>query len=140
MMKRFSVHWWAIILPTSIVVGVPAFLIAGFLTDWGVWERALAGLIAMLAADLAIAVSMEVVAPTRLDIGPGEKVLGSDPPAEEATIIGGFGGSSKGQVFVRGETWMATCVPEDSGVLSKGMRVRVVHRDGLNLMVSPKPE
>lgn len=135
-MKRYSILWWSIILPTSVIIGLPTFLVVGHLTEWELLQRVAVAVFATAAADLAIAASMEAVAPTKLTVGPGERLLSSEPPAEVATIIGGFGSSPHGQVSVRGETWMATRLPDDLAVLSEGMSVRVVDRNGLNLTVS----
>ena len=135
-MKRYSILWWSIVLPTSVIVGVPTFFLVGYLTDWVLAGRIAVAIIATLTADLLIAASMEAIAPTKLSIGPGEKVLKSETPAEEATILSGFDSSPHGQVSVRGETWMATRLADDADVLSKGMSVRVVDRDGLKLIVS----
>ncbi len=135
-MKRYSILWWSIILPTSVIVGLPTFFLVGHFTDWEISERAAVALIATLAADLLIVASMEAVAPTKVNIGPGEKALKSEALAEKAIIVTGFDSSPYGQVSVRGETWLATRHPDDTEVLSAGMSVRVVTRDGLNLIVS----
>jgi membrane protein implicated in regulation of membrane protease activity len=136
-MKRYSLLWWAIILPTSVVVGVPTFFLVGHLTDWAVLQRVALALIATLSADLIIAASMEAIAPTKVKIGPGERQLQSDAPAEKAIVIGGFGASLQGQVSVRGETWVATRLPDETTEMSAGMVVRVVDRYGLSLVVTP---
>ncbi|MGB5492785.1 MAG: NfeD family protein [Woeseiaceae bacterium] len=138
-MKRYSILWWSIILPTSVIAGVPAFFLVGHFSDLDVLERFAAASVATFVADLAIAASMEAVAPTKVNIGPGEKVLKSETPAEEATIIFGFDSSPHGRVSVRGETWLATRLPNESSVLSVGMAVRVVSRNGLSLVVTAKP-
>lgn len=137
-MKRYSILWWSIILPTSVIVGLPTFFLVGHFTDWEIPERAAVALIATLAADLLIVVSMEAVAPTKVNIGPGEKALQSEALAEKAIIVTGFDSSPYGRVSIRGETWLATRLPDDTEVLSAGMSVRVVNRDGLNLIVSSK--
>lgn len=138
-MKRYSILWWSVILPTSLIVGVPTFLLLGHFTDWGVLERVATAVAATLLADLTIAASMEAVAPTKVNIGPGERFLDSEIPGETATVIGGFGASAVGQVSVRGETWLARRVPQDTGELARGMVVRIVDRNGLSLVVSTIP-
>ena len=135
-MKRYSILWWSIILPTSVIVGLPTFFLVGYFTDWEISGRAAVALIATLAADLVIAASMEAVAPTKVNIGPGEKALKSEALPERAIIVSGFDSSPHGQVSIRGETWLATRLRDDTEVLSAGMSVRVVNRDGLNLIVS----
>jgi membrane protein implicated in regulation of membrane protease activity len=138
-MKRYSILWWLIIVPTSLVVGLPVFFLIGHLTDLAFMERLAIAIIATFVADLAIAASMEAVAPTKLNIGPGERTLKSDIPVEKATVVCGFDSSPHGQVSVRGETWMATRLSDDSDDWSEGMSVTVVDRSGLNLIVSSDP-
>lgn len=138
-MRRYSLLWWAIILPTSVVVGLPTFLFVGHLTDWAVLERVAVALVATLAADLSIAASMEAVAPTKVKIGPGESNLKSDAPADKATVVSGFESSPHGRVSVRGETWRATRLPSETGVMSAGTVVNVVDRNGLSLVVTADP-
>lgn len=135
-MKRYSLTWWLVILPTSVVVGGSTFLVAGLVSDWTILERVAAALVLTFVADLAIAASIQAVAPTRINIGPGEKLLRSDLPSEKAKVIGGFDASSSGRVTIRGETWLATRAPGDSENLRTGMDVTVVARDGLTLVVS----
>lgn len=137
-MKRFSLMWWMVVLPTSVVVGGSTFMVAGFVTDWVILERIAAALVLTFVADLAIAASIQSVAPTKVHIGPGEKMLNSELPSEKAKIIGGFDASSHGRVSVRGETWLATRAPDDTVNLSIGMDVNVVARDGLTLVVTAR--
>lgn len=137
-MKRYSMTWWAVILPTSVIIGLPIFLLAGHLTDWGIAERVAIAVVSTFAADLAIAALMEKAAPTKVHIGPGEKAVDSEIPAEKATVVCGFDDSLHGRVSVRGETWQARQTSDDSGALSAGMVVSVVGRNGLSLVVSAK--
>lgn len=135
-MKRHSVLWWLVMLPTSVIVGGTTFLLARHFTDLNVLSLVGVAAVSALVADLAIAVAMEAIAPTKVHIGPGEKVLDSELPSEQATIIAGFDFSPHGQVSVRGEIWRAVRAPGDTGVLSKGLVVSVVDRNGLTLVVS----
>ena len=135
-MKRYSPLWWLVVLPTSVVVGGTTFLLAGYLTDWGVQGRIAAALVLTVAADLAIATSIQVFAPTKVNIGPGERALNSELPSETARVIAGFDSSAHGHVLVRGETWRATRAHGDAVRLTTGMDVNVVARDGLTLVVS----
>lgn len=125
-------------LPTSVLVGGTTFLLARRFTDFDVLSLVGVAAVSAFVADLAIAVAMEAIAPTRVAIGPGEKALNSELPSERATIITGFDSSPHGQVSVRGETWRAVRAPGDTGVLSTGMVVRVVDRNGLTLVVSAR--
>ena len=138
-MKRYSPIWWMVVLPTSVVVGGTTFLLAGYLTDWGVPGRIAAALVLTVAADLAIAASIQVFAPTKVNIGPGERSFNSELPSETARVIAGFDASSHGRVSVRGETWRAMRAPGDAVRLTTGMDVNVIARDGLTLVVSANP-
>ena len=135
-MKRYSLMWWLVVLPTSVVVGGSTFLLAGLLTDWGILERIAVAAILTLIADIAIAAWIQSVAPTKVNIGPGEKSHDSALPSETARVISGFDSSSHGRVLVRGETWRAMRAPDDAVSLSIGMDVNIVARDGLTLVVS----
>ena len=135
-MKRYSPTWWLVVLPTSMIVGGTTFLLAGHFTDWGSLERSVAALVLALAADLAIASLVQVLAPTKVKIGPGDRALDSDLLSETARVIGGFESSPDGQVSVRGETWRATRVPDDAIRLTTGMDVHIVAREGLTLIVT----
>ena len=135
-MKRYSPTWWLVVLPTSLIAGTATFLLAGYFTDWGTLQRVAASFVVALAADLAIAALVQVFAPTRVNIGPGERALDSELPSEMARVIGGFESSPDGSVSVRGETWRATCAPDDAVRLTVGMDVNVVARDGLTLIVA----
>jgi membrane protein implicated in regulation of membrane protease activity len=135
-MKRYSLMWWSVVLPTSVVVGGSTFLLGGFLTDWGILERVVAAVVLTVVADLAIAAWIQSVAPTKVHIGPGEKLHDSELLSEKAKVIGGFDSSPHGRVLVRGETWRATRAPDDAASMSIGMDVNIVARDGLTLVVS----
>jgi membrane-bound ClpP family serine protease len=137
-MKRYSFTWWLVILPTSVTVGGTTILLTSNFTDWGVMTLVAVAAVSTFFADLAIAASMEAIAPTKVSIGPGEKYLDSDLASEKATIMSGFDSISHGQVSVRGETWRAIRAPDDTGTLTTGMSVNVVDRDGLTLVVSTR--
>lgn len=138
-MKRYSLAWWLVILPTSITVGGTSILLMSIVTDWSLFTRVAVAVLATSLADLAIAAWMESVAPTRVHIGPGERHLVSDSPAEKATVVSGFDSLPHGQVSIRGETWRAIRAPGDTGDLTIGMSVSVVDRQGLTLVVSAGP-
>jgi membrane protein implicated in regulation of membrane protease activity len=137
-MKRYSFTWWLVILPTSVTVGGTTILLTSNFTDWGVMALVAVAVVSTFLADLAIAASMEAIAPTKVSIGPGEKYLDSDLVSEKATIMSGFDSISHGQVSVRGETWRAIRAPDDTGTLTTGMSVNVIDRDGLTLVVSTR--
>ena len=137
-MKRYSIAWWLVILPTSVTVGGTTILLTSNFTDWGIMPLIAVAAVSTVIADLAIAASMEAIAPTKVSIGPGEKHLVSDLASEKATIMSGFDSISHGQVSVRGEMWRAIRAPDDTGTLTVGMSVNVVDRDGLTLVVSTR--
>lgn len=138
-MKRYSLTWWLVILPTSVTVGGTTILLTSLFTDWGIFMRVAVAALATGFADLAIAALMEAVAPTRIHIGPGEKHLVSDIAAEKAVVVSGFDPAPHGQVSIRGETWRAVRAPGESGPLKAGTAVSVVDREGLTLIVSAIP-
>lgn len=138
-MKRYSLTWWLVVLPTSVIVGGSTFLLAGWLTEWGTLQRVVAALSLTVVADVAVALRIQALAPSKVEIGPGERVLKSDLPSETATVVDGFGSSSQGLVIVRGETWRATRAADDEVRLCEGMDVNVVARDGLMLVISADP-
>ena len=135
-MKRYSPMWWMVVLPTSVVVGGTTFLLFGYVTEWGIPERIAAAAVLTFLADLIIAATIQMFAPTKVNIGPGERALDSELPSETAKVIAGFDASSRGRVSVRGETWRAMLAPGDPVRLTTGMDVNVVARDGLTLVVS----
>jgi len=137
-MKRFSRIWWIAILFSSVIGGVTVFLLFAVLTDWPTPKIILVVAILTFIGDLIVALSMEAVAPTKVNIGLGERSTNTDLPSELATVISGFKNSPQGQVSVRGETWSAIRAPEDSGSLSEGSAVQVVDRNGLTLVISTK--
>ena len=123
-------------VPTSIMVGLPTFLLLQGLTDLSWIACGAVALAASVTADVAIALWMESHAPTRVTIGPGEKFLKSELPGEKATVLSGFDGTSAGMVRVHGETWRARQKADDHRALSKGLQVSVIDRDNLTLIVS----
>ncbi|MDJ0918986.1 MAG: NfeD family protein [Woeseiaceae bacterium] len=138
-MKRYSVTWWLAILPTTIVVGVPVFLLLDQQTDLGLAVSLAVALACALLGDLAIAAWMERIAPTKVCVGPGERLTDGEIPSDEAIVLSGFNESAEGRVSVRGETWAAARQPGDTVDLVAGTTVRIVDRDGLRLLVSTSP-
>ena len=134
-MKRFSLAWWLAILPTSILVGGGSFVLLEQVVAWSVQERIIAAALCAFAADLAIAAWIQSGAPTRIIFGPGERSGVAEPEPEIATVIAGFEGEPYGRVRVRGESWPALGLHDDTNDLSAGVTVRVVDRVGLHLVV-----
>ena len=138
-MRRYSIAWWFSILPTTVIVGGPVFLALVYQTDWGIGARLAVTLISALFVDLAIAVWMERVAPTKVRVGPGERQSENEIPADKAIVLSGFDKSPEGRISVRGETWAAVKSPGDTANLAAGTAVSVVDRVGLILVVSASP-
>lgn len=138
-MKRYSFTWWLAILPTTIVVGGPVFLWLDQQTELSVAVSLAVALASALLADLAIAAWMERIAPTRVWVGPGERLNENEIPAEKAIVVSGFNNSPEGRVSVRGETWAAAIHPGDTAELTVGTAVRIVEREGLRLLVTIMP-
>ena len=135
-MTRFSLAWWLAVLPTSILVGGTTFFLLGEFVSWTLAERLIAAAILTIAADLAIAAWIEGMAPTRILFGPGEKAGLADAKPEVGVVTAGFEGKPNGRVRVRGESWPAIALNDDSSNLAIGVVVRVVDRVGLNLVVT----
>jgi len=136
-MRRFSRTWWITILLVSDVIGVGAIFLLYALTNLGFVSILAVGVALIFLGDLLLAVYMEAVAPTRVSVGPGEKLRNSDVLAEEATVVADFDDAGRGRVSIRGETWRAMQSSEAQESLTQGARVRVVRRDGLILIVTP---
>ncbi len=130
--------WWLVILVVAGIAGALAFLLLKLLLSWDDPRLLLALVAVALLCELLIAIDMEATAPSRIDIGPGEKGLANDTPSETATVTAGFDSSDQGQVSIRGETWQAVRASEESGLLPVGTVVVVVERKGLTLVVAAK--
>lgn len=135
-MKRYSRLWWMSLLLSSVVTGSLAFLSLLYFTDWSVPKLVVASGFFVFLGDLTLAMTMEKVAPTRIAVGPGERHFHTERSSDKAIVLSGFSTSSRGQVSVRGETWQAVRAPGDESILSEGMLVHVVERDGLTLVVA----
>lgn len=132
--KRFSRDWWLTLLVVTVGISVATFLL---LRDRGLHpaELILYCLGMSFLGDLVTALSMEATVPTRVTIGPGDRQLKDDLPAELALVVSAFDGEGMGRVRVRGETWQAR--GSSAGFRpTTGSRVRVIDRDGLTLIVS----
>lgn len=137
--RRYSILWWSTLLFTAAVIAGVAFLLLKFIFSVDDVRVLWALIVVVAILEWWTAYSMQGSAPSRIDIGPGEKGLATDTPAESAVVISGFDGTERGQVSIRGETWQAIHAPGESGPLPKGTEVRVIEREGLTLVVSTKP-
>ncbi|MDJ0926839.1 MAG: NfeD family protein [Gammaproteobacteria bacterium] len=85
--------------------------------------------------DVVLALWFEAVAPTRVTVGPGERVHVSAPVRDRARVVSGFAADDAGKVRVRGEVWRARCLSWQGQQLSPGQEVRITGRDGLTLLI-----
>ena len=134
-MQRYSKHWWAALLLSSVGTGGSSFLLLTVFTDLPIEMVVKVCVAAILVGDIALALLMESMAPTRIDVGPGERRHRAEPPQEFGTVVGRFDGRM-GKVMIRGESWQARQAAACSEPLDAGARVRVVERDGLTLVVA----
>ena len=84
----------------------------------------------IVIGDVIAVIMMQGFAPTRITFSPGEHELTGE-------ALDGFGASDRGHVLVNGEQWLAR--RQGSTPISPGDAVRVVSREGLNLVVSKDP-
>lgn len=132
--KRFSRDWWLAILVFTVGFGAVAFLLLrGRGLNSG--ELLVYCLGFSFLGDLVTALSMEAIVPTRVTIGPGDRELRHDLPAERALVVAEFDETGVGHVRIRGETWQARGSSPGFRPIS-GSLVRVIDRDGLTLIVS----
>jgi membrane protein implicated in regulation of membrane protease activity len=135
-MNRFSRPWWITLAFSSVTVATVGYLVLGQLTDWTPTVRIFAVLGLTTVVDFTTAKWMESIAPTRVDIGPGEKALITDESAEIGRVVSGFEATRQGMVLIRGEIWRARQKEIDPDPLRIGNPVRVHGRSGLTLIVS----
>lgn len=135
-MNRFSRPWWITLAFSSVTVATVGYLVLGQLTDWTPTVRIFAVLGLTTVVDFTTAKWMESIAPTRVDIGPGEKALITDESAEIGRVVSGFEATRQGMVLIRGEIWRARQKEKDPDPLRIGNPVRVHGRSGLTLIVS----
>lgn len=139
-MNRFSRPWWITLAFSSVTVATVGYLALGQLTDWPPAWRILAVLGLTTIVDFTTAKWMESIAPTRIDVGPGEKALITDASAETGRVVSGFDATRHGIVLVRGELWKAKQIDNDPDPLGSGNRVRILERSGLTLVVTSVPD
>ncbi len=135
-MNRYSRPWWVTLVLSSVTVATVGYLLLGELTDWPPGLRVVAVLALTVVVDFTTAKWMESVAPTRIDIGPGEKALVSDHSFEIGRVVSGFDDRRSGMVLIRGEVWRARQGDDDYEALDIGSPVRIIERSGLTLVVT----
>jgi membrane protein implicated in regulation of membrane protease activity len=137
-MGRYSLVQRIVIVLAVAPISIAAFALLHKLTDWGQPLIVVAAVLIGFVGDIVTALSMQAVAPTKVDIGPGEKSFSADSPSERAVVVSGFDDSGDGKVSIRGETWRAVHLSDISGPLTKGTTVEVVGRTGLTLEIRGK--
>ncbi len=133
---RFSLQWWLSISLSTVMFGSLALFVGHVLrgqegASLFLWVAA-----AALLGDLIVALIYEAMTPTRVVIGPGDRLARHDPLHEPAVTIDGFEQSPLGRVRVRGEVWLARYVSVQVEGPRRGEQVRVVAREGLLLVVT----
>ena len=134
-MQCYSSLWWASILLSSVVMGGGTFLLLTLLTELPIKTVIVISVMMILSGDVALALLMEAVEPTRIKLGPGELRHKTESPSELGTVITDFE-DRRGNVSIRGERWRARQAAGCSGQLKAGAAVRVLEREGLTLVVA----
>jgi membrane protein implicated in regulation of membrane protease activity len=134
--QRFSAEWWIWLAGGAFAFGVCTFIVLywrGIFTD--PIPLLLVALAGSAIGDLLMAASFEAIAPSKVTLGPGERVNRSDDILELATVVSGFNDSAEGRVRARGEIWGARCHDGTPLSLTAGVKVKIVDRDGLTLLI-----
>lgn len=120
--------WTILLIETGVLVLAATWLLSGIgrLAEPSAW---LLALVLIALGDLATALIMQRIAPTRVLLAPGEAGRHS------AAVLRGFEQSNVGVIRVRGEIWRARS--RDSQLLQPGDPVHILSRDGLVLEVEP---
>jgi membrane protein implicated in regulation of membrane protease activity len=138
--ERFSTKWWLWLGSGTFFFGLctsAILYLLGIVTD--PIPLFLVVIASSAIGDLLVAVSFELIAPTKVIVGPGERKRKDEELAETGTIVSGFDKSTEGRVTVRGEMWAARHYEGRELSLGSGNKVQVVGRDGLTLLVRPGP-
>ena len=137
MIRRFSRPWWISLASGSCLFGLLTY---GVLRGLGVVENdrlILYLLMGITLGDVLLALSLELVSPTRVTLRPGERRTVNCEFEEPAEILSGFENSTAGRVRIGGESWNARAADGETYQLRAGSSVRVIGRDGLTLLISP---
>lgn len=138
--RRFTPEWWLWLASGGFTFGFLTYLV---LFSLGVFTNPLiligVALVGSVVGDLLMAASFEVIAPTKITLGPGERVRKDQAVKELATIESGFRNSAIGTVRVRGEFWSARNASGADVSLDAGDKVQVLDREGLVLLIQPEP-
>ncbi len=133
---RFSRAWWLFMAAAGVVgANICAFALFLVSDEPDRFLILIAVAFGLAVGDILAATYMEIFAPTRVTIGPGESRTTTEGVRETAIVIDGFDGESSGRVRVRGEVWRARIAAEEESGLSPGETARIIGRDGLTLFV-----
>ncbi len=134
-MQRYSRLWWASILLSSLVTGGGSFVLLTLATELPIETVIKVSVILIVVGDIGLAFIMGAVSPTRVTLGPGDRLSKADLPTETGTAIDDFE-DGHGSVSIRGERWRARQTAICSARLTAGAAVRVFDREGLTLVVA----
>lgn len=140
MLRRFSTAWWISLGSASCAFGLLTYLVLRSLGVADDDRLVLYMLVSIGLGDVLVALSLEMTAPTRITVGPGDRRVATSALRDAAEVVSGFQGSMEGFVRVRGETWKARTEDERPAVLAAGTGLKVVDREGLVLIVAAPEE
>jgi len=135
MFRRFSKPWWISLASASCVFGLVMYLLLRWIGTVDDDRLALYLIAGIALGDAFLAWTFEIVTPTRVTLGPGERRFASSELREPAEVVSGFDGSSVGRVRARGEIWSARTADGHPVRLDPGAQVAVVEREDLTLLV-----
>ena len=140
MIQRFSKPWWISLASGSCVFGLVTYLVlrwSGAVND----DRLVLYLLAGIGVgDVLLALSFEVITPTRVTLGPGERRTAACDVHELAEVVSGFEDSPVGRVRVRGEIWNGRLANGQPARLPPGSMMPIRERDGLTLILGNPPD
>lgn len=133
---RFSRAWW-ISMVIGGIAGAASFAAVLFYLLDAPGKVVVLLVVAFGAAvgDILTAMYLEMFAPTRVTIRPGEIKTSDEEVRETAVVVDGFEGNPSGRVRVRGEVWRARHPANGSVDLRPGEEARIVGREGLTLFI-----
>ncbi len=138
-MQRYSTVWWAAILLSSAVTGGGTFILLLLFSDVSVATALKISLALVIVGDVTLAIFMQAISPTRIELGPGERWHIGEAPRDRGVVTTRFE-NGKGKISIRGETWHARQEDTAAKPLDVGERVRVLEREGLTLVVAAADE
>ena len=133
-MQRHSKLWLVTILCSSVVTGGGSFVLLYLLTDLSIATTVAISAALVVAGDIALAIFMQAISPTRVTLGPGDRLHKAEAPRELGRVAASFD-ERRGLVSIRGETWQARQAFACRRRLEEGAPVSVVEREGLTLVV-----